>query len=465
MPLRETIPAGTVMRLSWFGAPGWLLAILLLIGTAGFGVISGGLARPLFLAGCLVVGWLSWKQSPQAHLQAAMVLFSFAPFVRRVVDLHAGYDPSSIMLVGPLLTLAVVAPPLLLDLEKGSLRSDRRLLAHAIVLGCVGYAALLCIFQGKWSDAIVGAIKWCIPLLYGAALIRWAEKTSLIQAATSAFVFILPVTGLYGALQYVDPPAWDQLWMNYASIMSAGLPFPYEVRTFSTMNGPASYATFTGAGILLVCFLRSPLVIALACSAPALSFMLSQYRTAWMALLVALLFCLFARSTKGRAALVFACMFGAGLLALSLPPFSDVILERFETLGSGSQDGSLQERLDQFVTLWTSPNSSVVGTGFTTVDVGVAGSMAIDGLIIECWLMMGLIVGGICLATITTTHIGIIWKALGQARREMTVAGALGLYALFQIPFASLASGELGFLFWTIAAFSSSEPSRSGGDA
>lgn len=449
----------------WFVVPGWLLSCMLLCCVMVVGAFGGGFARPIFLAGCLAVGWIAWKQSPQAHVQTALVLFSFAPFARRVVDLYAGYDASSIMLVGPLLALVVVLPRLLLDLDRGSLMNDRRLLPIAVLLGCVAYATFLCIFQGNWNHAITGAIKWSVPLIYGAGLIRYGERKTLIQAATHAFVFILPITGLYGALQYVDPPAWDRLWMNYASIMSAGLPLPYEVRTFSTMNGPASFATFTGVGILLICFLRSPLVIVGSCSAPALSFMLSQYRTAWMALFVALVFCLLASSTRSRAALVFAAMVGAGLMALSIPPFSDVILERLETLGSGSQDGSLQERLDQFVMLWESPYSSVFGSGFTAVDVGVAGSMAIDGLIIECWLMMGMLVGGVCLFTISVTQVKMIGIAVGGRSRETTVAGALAIYAFFQIPFASLASGELGFLFWVMAAFSfCSVATRTGGE-
>ena len=64
------------------------------------------------------------------------------------------------------------------------------------------------------------------------------------------------------------------------------------------------------------------------------------------------------------------------LLAATLTPFADVIGERLATLSEGTQDGSAQERLEQFVTLWNQWDSSLFGIGFTVSDVGSAGDDA-----------------------------------------------------------------------------------------
>ena len=52
-----------------------------------------------FVLACGAVGWFAWRQGPASHLKAALILFTFAPFVRRVVDLHIGYDPFGLSLM------------------------------------------------------------------------------------------------------------------------------------------------------------------------------------------------------------------------------------------------------------------------------------------------------------------------------------------------------------------------------
>jgi hypothetical protein len=436
---------------------GWVPAVAVLVGTAVVGPSLGASARLLFILGCAAAGWYAWRRGPGVHLQAALLLFAFAPFVRRLVDVSAGYDQSGIMLAGPL--LALVAPlPRLLSLFENDRPLDRRMAPLLIVGACVIYATALSLFNGDWTNAASGALKWFVPLIYAAALIDSADPDELVRAAASVFLVILPVTGLYGIIQYVDPPAWDRYWMSFAPIMSAGQPIPYGVRTFSTMNGPASFATFTAAGLLLVFFLRSGWQSLLLASPALLAFLLSLYRTAWLSVAVAVIFCLLFAATRRRAAIILLCLTGAAVLAATLTPFADAIGERLATLSEGTQDDSAQERFEQFVTLWSQWDSSLFGVGFTTTDVGSAGAMAVDGMIISCWLAMGIVAGLLCLS-------GIIWAAANAVaaawhgrRPEAVIVGALGCSALAQLPLANISSGELGFLFWTFAALASFGP-------
>jgi hypothetical protein len=437
--------------------PGWALAVLVLAGTMVAVSVLGGSSRFIFVLGCGLVGWHAWRQGPAAHLQAVLVLFVLAPFVRRIVDLSAGYDQLGLMLIGPL--LAILAPvsdlPRLLEARRVP---ARWLWPLGIVAASVAYAGMLSMAQADWINAASGPLKWLAPLLYALVLMLSADRRELIDAAASVFLVILPITGLYAIYQYVDPPAWDRYWMEFAPILSIGLPIPYGVRSFSTMNAPAAYATFTAAGLLLIAFSRRSWPALLLAMPAILGFLLSMYRTAWISLAVGIAFCLLFAQTRRRAGVIVVGIAVAVLLAATLTPFGDVVGERLSSLSEGTQDGSAQERLEEFLTLWNMPDSSLFGSGFTVTDVGSAGAMPIDGMIIACWLAMGIVVGGLCLT-------GLIWAignalavALTERTTEAVIVGALALGALAQLPLANITSGENGFLFWTFVALLAPRP-------
>jgi O-antigen ligase len=275
----------------------------------------------------------------------------------------------------------------------------------------------------------------------------------LANAMARMFLVVLPVTGLYGVWQYVNPPAWDVFWMNYASITSAGYPLPYMVRVFSTMNGPATYGTFTATGLLLIGFLRPGWQSLLAMAPAALGLLLSLYRASWLALALGVLFCLLFAATRLRAATTAAGIAIAAAGAVLFTPFGDVIITRLQSLGSGSEDGSGAERLEEFVTLWNMPDGNVLGTGYTVTDAGVAGAMPIDGQIIASWLAFGIPVGLVCLAAYLWVACWSVSAAWRMPTREGVVLGALALGAmLIHMPLTSIASGEISALFWMIFA-------------
>jgi hypothetical protein len=429
--------------------PGWLVAALLLVGTYALGHSLGGLSRPAFVLACGFVGWFAWRQGPAAHLQAALVLFTFAPFVRRVLDLSIGYDQLGLMLIGPLLAILVPAIDLPRLLETYRVPA-KWMWPLGIVAASVVYAGMLSMAQGDWTNAASGMLKWLAPLLYATALLVSAEREEMVKAATSAFAIILPIVGIYAVYQYVDPSAWDIYWMQFAPIPSIGEPVPYGVRVFSTMNAPASFATFTATGLFFIGFSKRPWMALLAVPA-ALGLLLSLYRTAWISLAVSILFCLLFSGTRRRAGMILVGIAVAVVLAVLVTPFGDIVMDRLSTLGEGSQDGSAQERLEEFVTLWNLPDSSLFGSGFTITDVGAAGAMPIDGMIIACWLSMGIMIGGFCLTALIWAIGNALAVAWSDPAPEAIVIAALALGALAQAPLASITSGESGFLFWTFA--------------
>ena len=72
--------------------PDWLAPAVLLVGTVMVGGMLGSLVRPLFVLGCGVIGWYAWRKGPAAHVYSVLLLFAFAPFARRIVDLSLGFD-------------------------------------------------------------------------------------------------------------------------------------------------------------------------------------------------------------------------------------------------------------------------------------------------------------------------------------------------------------------------------------
>ncbi len=429
--------------------PGWAPAVALLLFTAVAGPALGGLIRPLFVLGCAATAWFAWRRGPEQHLQAVLWLFCFSPFVRRLVDVSVAYDASAVMLIGPMLAILVPAPELRALLKPG--RDTDGFGPGLVWLGCVTYAALLSMVQADWFNAASGTIKWAAPVVYALVLLqRRVDPVAMAQAAARAFMAIIPIMGLYGVVQYIDPPLWDRFWMQYASITSAGYPVPYGVRVFSTMNGPASYATFTAAGLLLVGFLRPGWQAMLAGAPAGLGLLLSLYRTGWIALAAGVLFCVCFGATRRRSLATMAGIVIAAGVAATTPPFSDVIADRLETLTNGSKDGSGQERLDEYVTLWNLPDSALVGFGFTTTDAGQAGAMPIDGQIVASWITMGIVVGMVCLASLIWAATRAITPAWRDPRPEAVVLASLAVAAMTQIPLAGF-SGELGFLFWGFA--------------
>ena len=421
---------------------GWAAAFAMLLIFGALGPFIGSPARALFVPACAVVGWWAWRRGASAHVGAALLIFIFTPFVRRLVDLRLGYDTTSFMLVGP---LACLMAPLYHLLEPMAAPGRMRRMAPLfVVIACVVYAMILTMFKGEWMSAARDTIKWIAPLLYAMLLADAADMDDVIAAITNVFAIALPLMGLYGVVQYVDPAPWDRFWMQNAPITSIGQPLPYTVRVFSTMNAPAGFATFTAAGLLLVWFRKSDWLSQIATAPAALALFLSLYRTAWMSLVAAMLFCALFRSTRGRS---FIMMFGvcaATIVALTATPFGESISARLATFSEGSRDGSARERIDQYSSLWNLPDSSLIGSGFTTVDTGVAGSQPVDGMIIACWQSMGIVFGLICLFGLVWVCVSAIVGAMSDGSVQKVLLGAFGVFFLAQLPLAGIGSGRGG---------------------
>lgn len=440
------------------------LALLgLLLGTAGLALVAPGVARPVFIAGSAAVGWLAWREGCARSIEAALSLYVFAPFLRRLVDVAIGFDPSGVMLVGPVLAIAIPTVELRHLLHRRE-PDDEALLPLVLVGLCITYGMLLSAFRGEFGPLGTAALKMYTPLLYGAWVMRKARHDpTALEAAMRTFFVLAPIIGVYGIWQYVSPPDWDRYWMESVAgtISVLGRPEPYQVRVFSMMNSPASFGTYAACGVLLFGFCRKGWLAPFMAMVIGLGLMFTFYRTAWIAVVLGLVYCALFGRTRERAGLISVLIVVAIILAAGSADFGDAIMDRLETFtGSVSDDGSGKARLGQLFEAYRLVDELGFGLGFSRLATPFNGLDAVDGEIVTAIVTMGVVVGTIYI-------VGLCWAALqglrrirGSTDKRLIVTGAVIVGMIVSIPLTSVTSGEIGLLLWLFIALATARPAQ-----
>ena len=415
-------------------------------------VLSGSaLARPFFIAGCAGFGYLAWRRGVGAHVELMIVLFVAAPFLRRVTDYHVGYDQSGVMLVGPLLALLVPCAELY-RLFAAPGRRPAAALPMLLYGGCLGYAWALSTLQGGLFASTTTAVKFIVPLLYGLWLAMRGEPRAALAGATRAFGVILPVIGVYGVLQWLNPQEWDRYWMLMGPMDSIGLPLPRQVRVFGPLNSPASYAMFITCGLLLVMNARRGMLTLLIATPALVGLLLSQFRTAWIGLVIGIAFFMLLPATRRRSTLFVVFLLAAVVIVSTATPFGEVVVNRLSTLqGAPTQDGSGSARLEQGQYLFAHLDDFLLGYGLApqSGDYRIQQAFAADGAIIISFVDMGLIVGTISLLMLSWASIAAIKRSRAVQEPLIVAAGAIVAGQLIDTPLTGVTTGEIGFLTWT----------------
>ena len=431
---------------------GPVCALLLL--TALLGQFGVGVARILFVIGCVGVAARAYVRGGLAlHAQTTILLFVFAPLLRRIIDLHVGYDPNGSMLVGPLLALTAAFPKLRLLLSRGSPPMPS-MLPYLIILLCLAYGWSISAFQGDVVQSTGMIVKYVIPMVYSVCLLLCPEEAARVPAAAAnTFLVIGPIIGLYGVFQHLAPQPWDRYWMIASKIDSIGQPEPGKVRVFATMNSPVSFAAYATFGLLSITFNRQGLTRLIATGVLAiiplsLALLLSSVRTAWISTLCSILICLLFKKLRGRAALLLACLMAGVVFALLFTSFGDVVGQRLTSLNSNvSDDGSGGARLEDYSHVFNGNDLTyLVGVGFGSFHDSRMN--ALDGLLLSSAVTMGLVFG--TLQAVMVLFIGA--RSAINVRPESDpmrlVACALLAGSLVTFLLTNIAIGEIGFLYW-----------------
>ncbi len=140
---------------------GILFAITAICGQLG---ISAG--RLLFIGGGLAIGVYAYRTGGlPLHAEVVIAMFAFSPLLRRLIDLHVGYEPSGTMLSAPLAALVCALPELRLLLSAPA-RVTRMLMPYGIALLCILYGWSVSAFTGNMLISSIVAAKLLLSRWY-----------------------------------------------------------------------------------------------------------------------------------------------------------------------------------------------------------------------------------------------------------------------------------------------------------
>jgi putative inorganic carbon (HCO3(-)) transporter len=315
----------------------WLLVLAAALATARLTLVEPQWGCTLALV-VLTLG--VYARSRRAGLILIWLTWLLAPGIRRVFGLVSGGGNADPLSLAPFLLTATVA---LLELHAARLsRGAGRWLLVALAAYAIGLPAGLSSPQAALFAALAygtGILSFAIG--YREPLRRPPELERILLIAA-------PLLALYGLVQYVALPSWDQAWLSTVDFVTAGAPESGRVRVFASLNSPGTFAMVLALAALCYLTVRRMTLTALAgltCVLVGLG--LTYVRGAWGALvLAAVAMTLASRGRTGpRLALIAVLAVGSLAVAAAQGSTGSAIVARFNTFGTLGQDESTQTRL------------------------------------------------------------------------------------------------------------------------
>lgn len=436
-------------------------AVFLAVTLAGLGGLGGRLFAVFFVAASAVAGLVAYYRAPTRYVVFVFALWFFTPFVRRVVDLHHGFQPASFVLMAPVLVTLIAGLTMVYRA-----RELRGALMYPFVFMLVGvlYGFFIGVLKNGLLPATYALLTWVGPISLSMHLIlSWRTLPALRKAFLDFLQWTMPVMGAYGIYQVVALPSWDQYWMVAANVASIGNPVPFGFRAFGTMNSPGPYAVVLMIGMLfLFGTARRGMVISLTLALIAL--LLTRTRSGWVALAMGLFIIQFMGPLR-RATRNWFFILLMGVVAvpvLSLDAFRDSIASRLLSFTSLEDDNSVRQRmiLSNLAIQEIGRRAEGEGLGSTggavkiSADVGRLAS--IDNGFLEIFYILGWPGGSMVM-------LGLLGQLMTLARfrdsRHDAFANAAraAFWAFLSVLLiGDIFSGSVGAMFWAAYGFACS---------
>lgn len=348
-------------------APAWLAIIgLILFAVLGVFVGGGRIINYTFPLAAGAVGFFLYSRYPILYFGFSWWLWFLCPFLRRLIDERAGYiEPSPILLApyfflgGTLLTVVRYLP------------RSHRFGGLPLILAMLGvvYGFLIAIVNRSPSMALKALLDWLLPISFGFHILtHWHEYPQYRQNVQRVFVWGTLIMGVYGVFQYIVAPSWDIFWITNSGqyVANGGVPGPYSLRVWSTLNSAEPFSAYMAAALLLL-FNQPGILTVTASVAGYSSLLLSLVRSAWIGWFVGLIVLAGSLKPSLQMRLIISVLLLA-LLIIPLSttdPFSERIGSRAGTLSNIQIDGSVQVRQeiyrDNLVIGLTSPLGDGIG--------------------------------------------------------------------------------------------------------
>ena len=432
----------------FYPAPAWIAILSLgLFSALCLVVHAGGLLRYAFPAGSLAVGAFLYWRYPLLYIGFTWWIWFLAAFVRRVVDVQAGWaDPNPVLLAPFFVTIVS-----LITFAKGlpkALRGGG--LPFVLCIMGVVYGFLVGLINYPPQTVIVSMLGWLSPVAFGYHLYaNWRIYPDLRQLLQRVFMWGVLVMGGYGVVQFLIAPGWDRFWLQNQDTLVFGTPNPLGIRVFSTMHSPQPFACVMVAGLFLLFASRSSLRFP-ASAVGYLSLLLSLARSAWLSWIVALVVFLPSLKPKLQMQLILTLlvMMIVVLPLTTIDPFASVISTRVQTIFSGQNDVSYVDRSQGYNAILTDAVTNIPGLGMgfviTNASIGSNDSGILTLLLTLGWLGLLPYLGGLLL----------LIASLIQSREAMhdsflSAARAIAIATFAQIGFNNVTLSSFGMVLWS----------------
>lgn len=431
----------------------WLIAALF-----GCAILLGFLKQGLLLsvaypAASLGLGLLLARRNPPQFIAFILWLFFLSPFIRRINDYTGGWTPISTLSLTPYLPALLVVPVMV---QRLLLMKSKPVIALLPVVFAILYAFLV----GAGLRGVVmssyGLVTWLAPVAVAAYIEANARHFPRFERDLTITIGLgMLVMGLYGVAQYLFLPAWDRFWMINSQMTSIGLPIPYQVRVFSTMNSPAPFGATVAALVLILVGVSRPRYWPSIFSGLC-GLLLSLLREAWGGFIVGLVLLMVQLSRRGLVKILIGIAI-AGIAVVPVLQSDEIgaqIEARFQTIFRLEGDTSFIERnafYDQMIPLVMSQPLGV-GFGLTGVASKLENADTVhdfDSGVLEIPYVFGwpgtlLYVGGVLWV------MGYCLLSARGGRPFSVAAAAAALSILVQMVFSCVLEGPVGVIFWIL---------------
>jgi hypothetical protein len=299
--------------------------------------------------------------------------------VRRMIDYYVGgptYGPWHLtpMLVTSvsIITLFSKAPKIKNYGESGALI----LSAGVAVL----YCAAITLVRDSSRLAFLGTLSWLSPIAFCFLIFsNWRIYPDIKKVIENSFIGLMAPLGAYGIYQYIVAPAWDCFYLSeFVSHGAFGIPEPFGIRVFGTMDVPHAFGTILSVSVLLFFTIKPNPYSIIGLVLALLSILLTSARTVWITLSLGFLFLFPALTRNGKFKFFTYGLISAYVVFLmaTSEPFSDVISKRVESL-TNAEDDSLTGRTGALYSVGFSAFFEVVGKGFGSNAIMLEGGIPV----------------------------------------------------------------------------------------
>jgi hypothetical protein len=431
-----------------------IIGLFIGVTAALLGGVGGQLASPVYVLVAVIVGIILIFRTPTTYASFTLWLWFVTPFVRRVLDMHHGWNPTNPCLLAP----PLVSMLGLLMLSRYARELRGMLFApFLLAIAALAYGFSIGTINSSLLAASYSLLTWLAPIVFGIFLAAsWRRYPELTVSVRRAYAIALPVLALYGVYQFVRLPAWDAGWMRNADMRSLGPPLPLLLRVFGTLNAPGPYASFLVAGMIVLLpakgWLRYP-AIAIA----AISLLLTRTRAVWIAFIIGLVISQLSQPIL-RLPKRTITMLVIALLALpfaATPQFKNTILPRLNTLTDLRDDNSFIKRVQFSQETASGIVESAEGSGLGTTGGAVKlrngqGVRSLDNGFLEVFYVLGWPGGALFFMGIGILVLQAFRFAEPRKDSFANSARATAIALISVLPIGDVFTGPTGTFLWSM---------------